>query len=239
MFQDAFASELDTFRKEEQQGQQFFFSYLTIRTFAYDDPKLLRWLNQAHLLAKTIDYALLKASFIALGRIFDRNGRHNISVLIQVARQNIHVFSRDALADRKRQLGLEEKEIAEYVCDRYVPTSEDFDRLEQEVESYRNIYNPRYKDVRDKIFAHSVYSGVDEINVLLEKTDVDELKRLFGFLHGLHEALYQLYVNGARPIVRLKTFERASRVPRGSRIQGHDPADILVREISRLLESIG
>ena len=238
MWQDVFGIELEKFRREHEQGQQFFFSYLTIRTFAYDDPKVLQWLNRAPLLAKTVDYALLKATFVALGRIFDRNGRHNINVLLQVGRENINLFSLDALAERKRQIGLTEDEIAEYVSDRYVPSASDFDDLEKQVETWRAIYNPRYKDVRDKIFAHNVYSTIEEINALLEKTDVEELRGIFGFLQGLHSALHQLHVNGIQPEIRSRVFLRATRISPGSKMQGHDPADILVREISALLDDL-
>jgi hypothetical protein len=237
MLEDIFGTELETFRREEEQGQQFFFSYLTIRTYAHDDPALLKALNRAPLFWKTVDYALLKATFIALGRIFDREGRHNINVLFRIARKNLQVFNREALADRKRQFGLSEKQIASYVNDAYVPSSNDFDELEAEIEPYRNAYNPRYKDVRDKIFAHNVYSGIEEVNLLLEKTDIEELKRIFGFLRGVHAALHQLYVNGVRPAIVVRSFERPLR-SKPSKMHGHDPADILSREIAAFFDQV-
>jgi hypothetical protein len=43
-------------------------------------------------------------------------------------------------------------------------------------------------------------SHLEEVNALLAKTNVDELKRMFGFLRALHQALDQLFLNGLNPI---------------------------------------
>jgi hypothetical protein len=42
---------------------------------------------------------------------------------------------------------------------------------------------------------------------VLAKTNIEEFKRIFGFLAGLHDTLKGLFLNGHEPIVRIRTFE--------------------------------
>jgi len=35
---------------------------------------------------------------------------------------------------------------------------------------------------------------------VLARTDIDEMKRMFAFLHGLHKALIELYLNSRNPL---------------------------------------
>jgi hypothetical protein len=41
---------------------------------------------------------------------------------------------------------------------------------------------------------------------LLAKTNIDEIKEMFGFLAGLYQALDQLFLNGREPVVRIRKF---------------------------------
>jgi hypothetical protein len=41
-----------------------------------------------------------------------------------------------------------------------------------------------------------VHNRLPTIPALLAKTDIEEIKRLFGFLHALHMAVYELWMNG-------------------------------------------
>jgi hypothetical protein len=58
--------------------------------------------------------------------------------------------------------------------------------------------SPSTAKVRDHL-AHNK-QGVSEIDPFLAKTNIDEMKRMFGFLHALHEALIELYLNGRNPL---------------------------------------
>jgi hypothetical protein len=88
--------------------------------------------------------------------------------------------------------------------------------LRAEVAKRRRVYEERFGDVRDKIFAHKELSDRDEMNALLAGATIDELNSLFGFLHALHEALWGLLVNGRRPIssCRLGRARRATTTRR-------------------------
>jgi hypothetical protein len=96
---------------------------------------------------------------------------------------------------------------AEYASDKYEPTASDFRGLRTEVKQRRKVYVARFRDVRDKIFAHKELSGRDEMNAVLAKATIDDLKMIVVFLHALHDALWELLHNGRRPELRLPEFE--------------------------------
>jgi hypothetical protein len=64
---------------------------------------------------------------------------------------------------------------------------------------YRSQTVARYRDIRHKVFAHKATADMTEINGMFAKTNIEEMKALFGFLHALHEALWELFNNGRKP----------------------------------------
>ncbi len=99
-----FTRELEVFRTEAEAGVQFFYGWLTVHAVAGADKGVLRALNAAPLFWNTILGALQTASLIALGRVFDQDpSTHNINKLLKTAQSNLGIFSKEALAERKRQ----------------------------------------------------------------------------------------------------------------------------------------
>ncbi len=217
-----FAAELETFRKEQAIGQQYFFSWLQIRTEFGKDQKLLDRINETPLFWITTHHALLLAAFVALGRIFDQSSPHNVDSLLRVAIDNRQIFTRQALQARRIRDGLDPEFAAEYVADKYEPTATDFRQLRAEVGKRRKVYAARFKDVRDKIYAHRQISDLDGINALLAKARLDEMQAIFGFLHALNEALWELFNNGRQPILRMPNFQLP---PKGR--DGNSPAEMV------------
>jgi hypothetical protein len=70
--------------------------------------------------------------------------------------------------------------------------------LKKQIKEWRKIFRGRYLPIRHQ-FAHKKLSHLTEVNALLAKTNVEELKRMFGFLRALHQALHQLFLNGLNP----------------------------------------
>lgn len=202
----AFEQELEIFRKEEETAQQHFFAYLSVREFAASDTEVLRAMNTTPLFWLTTHHAMLMSAFIALGRIFDQNSAHNIDSLMALASKDLSVFSKPALANRKEKAGLTADEAAAYVSNAFEPTARDFRALRREIRAQRVIYEARYRDIRDKVFAHNEIFDLDVANQLLANTRVDEMKALFGFFHALHEALWQLLQNGRKLGLNARAF---------------------------------
>jgi AbiU2 len=231
-----FRDELEVFRKEEQVAQQYFFAWLQIRTELAADEGLLDRINDTPLFWITTHHALLLAAFVALGRVFDQRSRHNVDALLKLASKNKAIFAQDALRDRKIREGVTPVFAAEYVLDKYEATDADFRGLRAEVAKRRRLYEERFRDVRDKIFAHKELSDRDEMNALLAKATIDELKSLFGFLHGLHEALWELLYNGRRPILCLPDFV----LPTRPRTPNHSdaPAERVARDVATFFDEL-
>jgi hypothetical protein len=138
------------------------------------------------------------------------------------------IFTRAALKERRIREGSNPEFAAAYASDKYEPTAKDFRELRTEVDKHRKVYVARFRDVRDKIYAHKELSDHEAMNELLAKATIDELKAIFGFLHALHEALWELLHNGRCPILRLPDFELRPIPATPGRNQ--TPGEIVARE---------
>src|SRR3990172_80404 len=101
--EEQFQHELDNFRQEIDASLQLLFTNLTIHTIAARNKGILEVLNYTPLFWNTISYALQCSYFITLGRIFDQNSKHNIYKVLHIAQNNLDIFSKKTLAERKRQ----------------------------------------------------------------------------------------------------------------------------------------
>lgn len=231
----AFEQELEIFRKEEETAQQHFFAYLSVRELAASDVDVLKAMNTTPLFWLTTHHAMLVSAFIALGRIFDQNSAHNIDSLMALASKDLSVFSKPALAKRKEKAGLTTDEAAAYVRDAFEPTASDFRALRREIKAQRVIYEARYRDIRDKVFAHNEIFDLAMANQLLANTRVDEMKALFGFLHALHEALWQLFQNGRKLGLNARAFVLPPTSMAGAQML---PGEKVFREGQRVLAHV-
>jgi hypothetical protein len=209
---------------------------LQIRTELAADKKLLDRINDTPLFWITTHHALLLAAFVALGRVFDQHSRHNVNALLKMASKNKVIFAKEALWARKIRDGVAPLFAAEYILDKYEPSDTDFRELRREVAKRRRVYEERFRDVRDKMFAHKELSDSDEMNALLAKATIDELKSLFGFLHALHQALWELLVNGRRPILCLPDFALPTRPRTPGRSDA--PAETVARDVAAFFDRL-
>ncbi|HSH73791.1 MAG TPA: hypothetical protein VK974_12115 [Methylophilaceae bacterium] len=199
-----FSNDLELFRTEAESALQFFYAWDSVHVVAAEDQKIHRLLNQAPMLWNTSLAALQTSTFVALGRLFDPGkNNHSVTRLLSTAHSNLAMFSKDALAERKRQQSANADEwLPEYLETVYVPSSEDFRRLKRHLAKRRKIYEANYKPLRHKLFAHRGVSNQAEVADLYAKTNIRELQQLLVFLRCLHETLWQLYFNGRKPALR-------------------------------------
>jgi hypothetical protein len=92
--------------------------------------------------------------------------------------------------------------LASYLRTAYVPKPADFRRLRSYVRQWRRVYENNYRDLRRKVFAHKELTDRAAINALFAKTNIREIQRMLVFLSALHEALWQLFENGRKPVLR-------------------------------------
>jgi hypothetical protein len=204
---DQFECELEIFRTEAEAAAQFFYAYLAVHAVAADHRPVYRLLNTAPLFWNTNLGALQTSAFIVLGRVFDQGTNHNVDRVLKIAHKNPNIFSKAALGVRKQGgNGNPPDWLEEYLRDAYVPTPADFRRLRAHVRKYRKIYVERYRDLRHKIFAHKVVSDRAATDALFGRTNIRELQRLLAFLGSLYEALWQLFYNGRKPVLRPRRY---------------------------------
>lgn len=80
----------------------------------------------------------------------------------------------------------------------YIPKKRDFQRLQRYAENQRAIYNGRYLDLRNKFLAHR--ERVD-LTAAFANANIRRLGRLLVFLDQIHGALWQLFMNGRKPVL--------------------------------------
>lgn len=186
-----FKHKLEVFEKDVEKGIKFFYVYLTINYLIGRNKKVRDKVYETPRFWFTNIDALRQSFFITLGRIFDTTSPHNIASILKLAKKNKEIFSKKALAERKRQGSPNADEwLNGYLVGVYEPTDKDFQRLERYIQKYRNIYNDNYKKIRDKIYAHTEYTKPRDIETLFKKTNIPELEKLTAFLSKLNFTLW-------------------------------------------------
>lgn len=209
--EDKFLNELEVYRTEVESAIQFLYASLSVNACLADNRRVLDLVNRAPLFWRTNIGALQTSLFITLGRIFDQQSNHNIDRLLRIAQENAEIFSTEVLEGRKRAGSQNADEwIEEFMRGTYVPTAGDFRRLRGYVKKYRKIYETGYRDIRRKVYAHKELSKAEDVEKLYAKTDIREMQKLLIFLNRLYQAIWQLFHNGRKPILRPMKFSVAS-----------------------------
>jgi len=182
-----FVREIEVFRTEAQAGAQFLYAYISFNSIISGKRKTYNEVNKTPLFWNTTIGSLQTSFFIVLGRIFDQNSKHNIDKLIKTAQDNKEIFSKDALAKRKKEQSHNADEwLDDYLKSVYEPTAKDFRELRKKVRKFRKIYESNYRDIRHKIYAHKEVSDTEEMKKLFSKTNIRELQKVFVFINSLY-----------------------------------------------------
>lgn len=202
-----FENELDLFRQEVQTCIVLFNSFLTITMSMKRDKGIFKAINKTPIFWISNLYGLHCACFISMGRIFDVNSEHNIDRLIRMAQQNLSIFSKESLANRKRRLSSNADDwIGEYLNHVYEPTVEDFRQLKKSIKKYKKLYLDNYKDIRHKVFAHRGLENIDDDEKLYQKAFIPKIQETFVFLYKLYSSLWDLFFNGRKIDLKIEPF---------------------------------
>lgn len=82
------------------------------------------------------------------------------------------------------------------------PTPKDLRRRRAYVRKWRRLYETNYRDVRHQFFAHKEAADEADVSVLFSKGSNRELQRMLVFLGQLYRALWQMFFNSAKPVLR-------------------------------------
>lgn len=228
------------FKSEVDIGLQTLFAYFAFHSVAYGKPAILSRLNVTPVFWNTTMYSLQCTYFITLGRVFDNKSPHNPHRLIRLCQESRDIFSKEALAARKRK-GSENADewLQEYLSHVYVPRTEDFRRLRKKITEYQKRYENVAKDIRNKVFAHKEVTDRMQVAGLFSKLSVGDLKRIYLFLTQLHQALFDLYHNGRKPVLKQQRYsiERFLKEERDV-LRGTSTQEMIVKEVKRLLTEV-
>jgi hypothetical protein len=176
-----------------------FYTWKNIHNIAVDDKEVYRALNRKSLSWNIILYSLQSTFFIAIGRLFDKDGRSfSIHTLISACIKNIDQFSKDALRERKIKGSKSDKLpwLDEYIVKSYQPNKEDFLKLKSEALKRQKHYESIYKPIRHKIFAHKDLKKIKHVDELFRKAKIGEMKDLLCFLYQIKMIIFELLYNG-------------------------------------------
>jgi hypothetical protein len=198
-----FEYELQVFDNDVDEVIQCFYIWRTVHAEARKNRRVYDLLNRNAAFWNVALGSIQANSLIALGRVFDRDGRsHNISRLLGLATKNSAIFSKAALRRRKeRDLANATNVNAPRAIDELMerakePNCSDFKRLEKFVKARRKVYEKCYKQIRDKRYAHKERRDMSSV---FAQTNIPELARLVNDLRKLHRVLWDWYRNGMTP----------------------------------------
>lgn len=234
-----FDTELEIFRTEAQAATQFFYAYIGVHMVARAHKSVHRMLNDAPVFWNTILGGLQAATFVALGRIFDQKSSHNLDQLLRMAQRDRQIFSKASLGKRKQA---ESKNayawLNGYLLRAHEPTARDFRRLRSHVRKWRKVYEKNYQPLRHQVYAHKELAERQAISSLFAKTNIRELQRLLVFLGSLYQAMWELFNNGRKPVLRPQRYSirrmRALPSPPGRR---RNVQELIALESERFLKA--
>ena len=185
--------------------------------YASEDPAVLRGFSDAPTFWITARYGLITTFFVTLGRLFDEDrNAHSIHKLLRATGAHPEYFSRGALAERKRRApgGSEPDWLADFLKDAWEPDAADLRALRRALAPSIKKYEAFYEPIRHKVFAHKELKDTASVDELVSKAIIHDVEEVLNALHDLMEAIRQLYHDGIKPELGIKTYGYKNRIER-------------------------
>jgi hypothetical protein len=204
-------AELDLISIEVNDAVQVFYTYLAMTEVAADK-KLLKALSKAPLFWSTQMYCLQTTFFMILARIFDTApDAHSVDAVLRATRNHPELFSRVALAERRRDSKLSSTVIHQFVSSAWEPTAGDLKLMEVPLKGCKQKMQTVYAPIRSKVFAHRIAKD-PEREILISKAQIPEIIHILTSLQKVVRGLTELYLNGKRPEYDRMQFHDRERV---------------------------
>jgi HEPN superfamily AbiU2-like protein len=209
---------LKIFKSQADECIACLYTYLTIHVVAGKDKHIGAHVQRNALFWGTTLRALQTSLILALGRVFETDTPHNLGTFMRVVKQNRAAFSRHALRNRKAGFfSNNQTALDSYVKEAKIPSRSDFRRVANFVKAHRRSYLLKYRDLRDKVFAHTLVVSSNEITKLFSKTNIRELQRMTTYLGRLHDGVLSAFQDGGRITVGPRRYSVAKMLkhPKG------------------------
>jgi hypothetical protein len=201
MTETEYWTEFQLIQNEVATAMESFYAHQEINIYATEDPAVLRGLQDAAFFWVTVRHGLLTTFFITLGRLFDEAGSaRSIHKLLRDTAAHPEFFSREALAERKRQSSGEAEPawLTDFIKDIWQPEAADLRALRLALRPSIQKYQAFYEPIRDKVFAHREVMDGAAVSALFSKAIIGEIEDVLKALHELTSAIFQLYQNGRK-----------------------------------------
>ncbi len=225
--ENKFKKYLESLYQEVERCSQIYYCYFSLHKIASSNEKTHKALNMTPEFWSTCLYCLESSLLIGIGRLFE--GIYSVEEILKTSKNNLIIFSKESLKVRKQSTSDNaNKWIHEYLENVYVPSKSDFLRLEKCVEKYKTLYREKVKETR-KYFAHPR-------NLVIE-TNINDIQKIIIFSYKLYNALWELYNNGRKPILRQIPFS-LDRLLKSKTIKGNPvmPQSYIVNDTKKILD---
>ncbi len=184
-------------------------TYEAINRLALEDREIFLTLNRDALFWKVQTYSLQTSLIIVLGRIFDTaDDAHSVHKIVAATLRHLEFFSRDALRERKSELGLTLHDLEHFMSKVWVPSATaDLKHLKKAVSRHTEQYQQVYRPIRNEILAHRLTNDAEAVAGLFASTNRVELASILDFLHDLTDAIELLYLNGTKPELGTRSYD--------------------------------
>lgn len=233
----SFERQLANLERESRVIANYVYAEMAIQHAASKSRKLLNRLNRTPTFWITCNAAFQSAAYIAIGRVFDRKSPYNLEALAVAMERDLSVFSREALAERKRDgKKVDPPWLSDYLGNAYYPRRADMARIRKHIANYRALYERAFMPVRHQYLAHRQAHGSEKVQQLFAKGKVKEMWRVSTFLLRLHSALWDLLHNGHKPVLR--PIRYSPKVMYESLSQRTGAHEYIVRDTRKLMRFI-
>ena len=233
-----FVTQLENFRQEANVAAVYVYSDMTVQHAASRSKKLLACLNRTPDFWRAHAAASQTGAYICLGRVFDTKSKFNVNALIDSFEVNLGMFSRAALEARKRDAFLPQDSwrLSGYLNEAHYPSDADVRYLRSRVAAYRAIYVRAFQPARHKYLAHREKHTREEVSEVFGRGTVRDIWRTVVFLQALYLALSEQWMNGRRPVIRIRKYSIASLY--GATDRSNTPAARIVAETKALMKEL-
>jgi hypothetical protein len=179
------------------------YTYLTFGHFVRTRPLFLDSLNRDPTFWNAHTYAHLTAAFVSLGRLYETNSDHDtLASLLAFVQRNLHLFTHESLATRKKLAGMASEQAKRFVKDTFVADETTFSDVRRSCAQARSIYISKAKPIRDKVFAHTAKTNGVDLDFLYKDFLTGDFENLAVLPLRLHRAIFHLYHDGIQPILQ-------------------------------------
>jgi hypothetical protein len=240
MTESKFEDALSTLSGHISQASQFWFAGATINEVS-KDPKTNAAIQFTAGFWICARLALEQQAIVVVGKIFGQRSSNptNIDSFFEVLRESrLTVFSREALAARKRQQmpTITDSQLADLLKTARVPTEADLKRLYTISKRHRRTYETQFAPLRNRHIAHSDVMTDADRAAMFQGTHIPDLEKLIMFLSQFQEALRGLYYDGRRPVMRRMRWSVRSLVAKKIRELNQLPDhEFIVSETRKML----